>query len=112
MKKIKFNFKELELVKGCPTDINGNNLNDDDWNQDGVVDQYDQDYYDGYMDGYDNNEGGFPDGDDGMNHSDAYLEGHWDGNNDHISDVVIPDNQQGPDINNPNFIPEPDGWKY
>lgn len=55
MKKIFFTInqnKKIQLVKGCPTDINQDGHENDDYNHDGNTDQYDQAYYDGYINGY------------------------------------------------------------
>lgn len=126
MKKIEFKFKNLELVKGCPTDINHNGHEDDDFNNDGSIDQDDQDYYDGYIDGYyDSDNGGGTGDDDG---STAYQSGFEDGVNDHDGDNETyidingefhsndpgPSSQgDGPDVSHENFhtdvIPLPDG---
>ncbi|CAM1340019.1 hypothetical protein [Tenacibaculum amylolyticum] len=88
MKKLNFkleriSLKNLELVKGCPTDINGNGVggHDDDFNGDGQVDDRDQDYYDGYMDGYNGNES-----DPDCDYSDAYHAGMNDGAEDNAGD--------------------------
>lgn len=88
MKKIEFKLKDLELVKGCPTDINGNNIEDDDYNNDGLVDQDDQDYFDGYMVGYQSEYGNEGDGvivpnDENSEAYNAGLNHGWaDGDND------------------------------
>lgn len=106
MKKIEFKLRNLELVKGCPTDINGNNLEDDDYNNDGLVDQDDQDYYDGYMDGY--MDGLVDDFNDGNNceengvYSAGYLDGLFDGEGD-VNNSINP----GPDIDGEDFNAPP-----
>ena len=66
MKKINLIFKKadlknLDLVKGCPTDWNGdgndddynhNGQDDDDFNGDGDYNSWDEAYWAGYDDGY------------------------------------------------------------
>ena len=57
MEKIKLfklvELEKLDLVKGCPTDFNCNNVDDDDFNNDGNYDSLDVAYWDGYIDGHD-----------------------------------------------------------
>lgn len=103
MKKIQFKLNELELVKGCPTDINGNGHQDDDYNNDGHTDQFDQDYYDGYMEGYEGNAGSYP-GDEN-DHSDAYNSGYNAGHHDEFWDThsATPTENPGADINKEDF---------
>ncbi|MCZ8330259.1 MAG: hypothetical protein O9282_02990 [Flavobacterium sp.] len=103
MKKIEFSFKNLELVKGCPTDINGNGQEDDDYNGDGNVDQYDQDYFDGYMAGYE----GDLNENFGDENCDAYNAGYHDGMLDEHGDTRnLSGSESGADILNENF----QGW--
>ena len=93
MKKVFFKFNDgnqLQLVKGCPTDIR-------DYNGDGNIDQDDQDYYDGYMDGYN-------EVDDNLDHSEAYYMGHGDGFDDYKDDIISGHNTPGPDIGNDDFV--------
>lgn len=77
---------------------------DDDYNNDGVTDQNDQDYYDGYMEGYQGTGGSYPEDED--ENSDAFNAGYnagwsddyWD---DHGSGNQEPD-IKGDDFNAPN----------
>ncbi len=89
------------MVKGCPTDINGNGVDDDDYNNDGYVDQCDQDYFDGYMTSYNPPE--IWDLDDP---GEIFWQGYMDGGNDQIDDIMNPENgTQGADILNGDVDP-------
>lgn len=101
MKKVFFDLKavtKFQLVKGCPTDINGDGHDNDDYNHDGNIDQNDYDYYDGYMDGY-----GSDDDYDPSQHSDAHNIGHSNGADDQQNDIISFDNN-GPDILSQDFV--------
>ena len=101
MKKIFFKFNDgnqLQLVKGCPTDWNGDNQNNDDYNHDGHTDKDDHDYYDGYMDGYYSG-----DDHDGPDHSDAWNAGQHDGDRDGNHDNTPGLKDDGPNIEHANF---------
>lgn len=103
MKKIEFNFKNLELVKGCPTDINGNGQEDDDYNNDGYVDEYDQNYYDGYTAGYGDDSciaDDFLDNPEGFNA--GWNDGFFDGFGDNVHEGQE-GNIPGPDVNGEDF---------
>lgn len=108
MKKVFFTLEagsKLQLVKGCPTDWNGDGHHNDDYNHDGHTDQDDHDYYDGYMDGY--YSGDDHSGEDG--HSDAWHEGQGDGRTDGNNDNT-PGHEPG---NNHENAPEIDfGQSY
>lgn len=86
------NGNQLQLIKGCPTDIR-------DYNGDGDIDQDDQDYYDGYMAGYDGT-------DDDLEHGEAYYMGYGAGFGDQQSDhdEVTFYSTPGPDIQNDDFV--------
>lgn len=108
----RLSLKNLELVKGCLTDINGNGLGglDDDYNGDGQVDDQDQDYYDGY-----NGNDSDPDCDD----SDAYHAGMDNGledaqdNFDYLHNPFDwSDNHVGPDIEQEYYRTDPEGPTY
>lgn len=111
MRKIFFNLKtakHLQLVKGCPTDMNGDNepdfpdwngdgIDNDDYNHDGETDQDDRDFYNGYMDGHDADMESILEHYDPDNVHDPYTAGALAGLKDHNSE-------------NPNMMEEDPGF--
>lgn len=86
----------IQLVKGCPTDINGDGHENDDYNHDGNVDDHDQAFYDGYINEYfDWNYDALYEDTDLW---EAYQEGKERGNDDVHTEVFQSPDHKGPDI--------------